>query len=413
MLVTWTWLLRPNKAQRRLLESALESQRLLYNAALEERTAAWRLHHRSISKLDQQKSFTIVRRDDPDGYGMQPVTMGRWTLGRLDEAMSGFFRRVKSGQSPGFPRYKAKSRWRTFGFDEWGGVRIQSGRLHVKGMQRGIRLNRDRRLPNDAVPKSGNVTLKGNRWFLNVTIESSLIVQQHAGGPAVGIDAGIENLATLSDGKNDAFVANARAGGSRAAELRRAQRALARCRRGSNRRRKVRARLLAMHRRIANARADHLHRTTAVIARAHPVIVVEKLSIRNMTRSAVGTVEESGVNVRQKAGLNRSILDAGMGRFVTLQTYKAVRAGGTLIGVNAKRTSQDCSGCGARVEKDLSVRLHRCPQCGLRLHRDINAARNVLARGLAALAAGGGGPAPGEPNVGGRAMRAPGTLPAA
>ena len=413
MLATWTWLLRPNRVQRRLLEVALESQRLLYNAALQERSAAWRLQRKSITRLDQQKSLTVVRHDDPEGYGAQPVTMGRWTLARLDEAMGSFFKRVKKGQTPGFPRYKAASRWRTFGFDEFKGLSIRDGRLYIKGFQRGVRINRDRRLPADAVPKSATVTRKGDRWFVNIVIETSSIMHQHDGGAAVGIDAGIENLATVSDGVFDVFVKNARAGSRRTDELRRAQRALSRCRKGSNRRRKVKAKLLAIHQKITNSRTDHLHRQTAAIARAHPLIFVEKLAIRNMTRSATGTADEPGTNVRQKAGLNRSMLDAGIGRFLTLLTYKAARAGGQVLSVNAKGTSQDCSGCGARVEKDLSVRIHDCPHCGLRVHRDVNAARNILARGLAAHAASGGGPAPGEPNVADCGVRAPGTLLAA
>jgi putative transposase len=413
MLVTWTWLLRPNKAQRRLLEAALESQRLLYNAALQERTSAWRLQRKSITKLDQQKSLTVIRRDDPPGYGTQPVTMGRWTLTRLDEAMSGFFRRVKKGQTPGFPRYKSAYRWHTFGFDEFKGLSIRNGRLRIKGFHRGIRINRDRRLPTNAVPKSATVTRKGDRWFINIAIETSAIMRQHDGGKPIGIDAGIETLATVSDNTNDVFIENARAGSRRAAELQRAQRALARCRKGSKRRRKVKAQLLVVHQRIANARNDHLHRNTAAIARAYPLIFVEKLLIRNMTRSAAGTADKPGINVRAKAGLNRSMLDAGIGRFLTLLTYKAERAGGSVVRVDAKGTSQDCSACGARVEKDLAVRIHKCLHCGLRIHRDVNAARNILARGLAAHAASGGGPAPGEPNVGGCAMRAPGTLLAA
>lgn len=413
MLVTWTWLLRPTKAQRRLLETALESQRQLYNAALQERTSAWRLHRKSISRLDQQKSLTVVRADDPDGYGSQTVAMGRWTLKRLDDAMSGFFKRVKKGQTPGFPRYKAMSRWRTFGFDEWKGLSLRDERLHIKGFERGIRINRDRRLPADAVPKSASITLKGNRWFVNIAIESAAIMQAHAGGKAVGIDAGIESLATISDGSVDGHVTNPRHGKHLSADLRRAQRALARCRKGSMRRRKVKTRLLKVHQRIANARTTHLHQQSAAIVRAHPLIFVEKLSIRNMTRSAAGTADEPGTNVRQKSGLNRSMLDAGIGRFITLLTYKAERAGGSVVRVDARNTSQDCSGCDARVEKDLSVRLHSCPHCGLVLHRDVNAARTILRRGLAAVVAGGGGPAPGEPNVADRGVRAPGTLLAA
>lgn len=102
-----------------------------------------------------------------------------------------------------------------------------------------------------------------------------------------------------------------------------------------------------------------------------------------MTRSARGTAAEPGTNVAAKSGLNRSILDAGLGRLVQLLSYKCERSGSRLVRVDARGTSQDCSGCGERVPKVLSVRTHDCPACGLVLDRDVNAARNVLARGLA------------------------------
>ncbi len=132
------------------------------------------------------------------------------------------------------------------------------------------------------------------------------------------------------------------------------------------------------------------------------MIVVETLSIRNMTRSAAGTVGEPGTNVAAKAGLNRSILDASMGRFLHYLRYKAERAGGA---VRAAGTSQTCSGCGAKALKRLAERSHRCG-CGLELHRDVNAARTILQRGASAE-----GVQPlGQPNVADRGVRAAGTL---
>lgn len=122
----------------------------------------------------------------------------------------------------------------------------------------------------------------------------------------------------------------------------------------------------------------------------YSTIVVEDLKLRNMTRSARGSAAEPGTNVAAKAGLNRSVLDAGMGRLIQMLTYKAERSGGRLIKVNPRGTSQHCSGCGARVAKPLHVRTHACDACGLVLDRDVNAARNILARGLASLEANAG-----------------------
>jgi putative transposase len=164
------------------------------------------------------------------------------------------------------------------------------------------------------------------------------------------------------------------------------RRALARCRKGSNRRRKVKARLARQLRAVANTRDPHLHRVSARLAREHALVVLEDLRIRNMTRSIAGTVEEPGTNVAQKRGLNRSILDAGWGKLVQFVRYKAARAGGELICVDARGTSQECRRCGAVVPKPLSLRQHVCP-CGLDEHRDVNSAGVIRDRGLAAKAA--------------------------
>jgi putative transposase len=128
-----------------------------------------------------------------------------------------------------------------------------------------------------------------------------------------------------------------------------------------------------------------------------------------MTRSAAGSVEDTGTHVAQKRGLNRAILDAGWGELARMIRYKAERAGGEIVLVEARGTSVECSGCGAAVPKVLSERRHRCG-CGLDLHRDVNAARVILARGLAAKAASEGGLPLGDANVGRWAVRCPGTL---
>ncbi|MBK3397745.1 transposase [Methylobacterium sp. IF7SW-B2] len=191
-------------------------------------------------------------------------------------------------------------------------------------------------------------------------------------------------------------IPNVRPASRREREIRVSRRALARCRKGSNRRRKVKARLARQLRAVANTRDQHLHRVSARLAREHALVVLEDLRIRNMTRSIAGTVEEPGTNVAQKRGLNRSILDAGWGKLVQFVRYKAARAGGELICVDARGTSQECRRCGAVVPKPLSLRQHVCP-CGLDEHRDVNSAGVIRDRGLAAKAASEGGSPSGAP----------------
>lgn len=410
MILTYRQKLRPTAPQHRLLDERLERQRLLYNAALQERRDAWRLQRKPITRLDQQKSLTIIRADDPDGHGADPVTMGRWTLKRVEDAFTGFFGRVKKGGMAGFPRFKPMSRWRSFGLLEATGLRHDGDRIRLKGMDRPIRLNHDRSLPDDAKILGVTFTKVGRHWYVGFTVESAKnVATTPPVGEAVGCDLGVEALLTLSTGER---IENVRPASRREREIRVSRRALARCRKGSARRRKVKARLGRQLRHVANARDTHLHQVSARLTREHGLIVLEDLRIANMTRSAAGTVDDPGTNVAQKRGLNRAILDAGWGKLVGFVRYKAVRAGGRLILVDARNSSAECRGCGTVAAKPLSLRRHVCP-CGADEHRDVNAAGVIRGRGLAAVAASEGGQPLGGANVGRKAVRRPGTLLAA
>ncbi|MGY3582215.1 transposase [Bradyrhizobium sp. USDA 4341] len=219
---------------------------------------------------------------------------------------------------------------------------------------------------------------------------------------AVGLDVGIEHLVTTSEGRH---IENVRPRSRRERDLRIAQRAQARCKRGSRRRAKVRERVRKIQRDIGNVRSNHLHQVSADLARRYALIGVEELRLKNLTGSARGSAGEPGKNVRQKAGLNRAMLDASPARLIELLTYKAARAGGTVVKIDPRNTSRDCSSCGAAVEKTLAERRHRCG-CGADLHRDHNAALNILDR---ALRHDGRGKPPGDANVGPQPVRRPGT----
>ncbi|MEE9483176.1 MULTISPECIES: RNA-guided endonuclease InsQ/TnpB family protein [Methylobacterium] len=254
---------------------------------------------------------------------------------------------------------------------EAAGLRHEGDRIRLKGFDRPIRLNHDRALPSDAKILGVTFTRKGRHWYAGFTVETTEVVAVTSpAGEAVGGDLGVEALLTLSTGER---IPNARP---------------------------------------ASRRERERERVSARLAREHSLVVLEDLRIRNMIRSAAGTVEEPGTNVRQKRGLNRSILDAGWGKLVQFVRYKAERAGGGLICVDARGTSQECRRCKAVVAKPLSLRWHSCP-CGLDEHRDVNSARVLRDRGLAVKAASEGGQPLGDANVGRRAVRRPGTLLAA
>jgi len=391
MLLTYRYKLRPTRAQYRALDRILEAQRQLYNAALQERIEAWRKAKVSISKIDQNKSLTKIRAAD-ESYRAMPVALSRWSIARVDDAMTGFFGRVKRGTKAGFPRFKPMSRWRSFGFVEWSGIRLKRDRLLFAPISGAVRLNLHRPLPEGASIKSCTFTKFAHHWWITMAADTPISAEHPRPETVVGIDVGVAHLATTSDGE---MFENVRSFDRQRKKLRKLSRSLARCKRASRRRRKVRERLAKIQRSIANVRSNHLHQVSAELARRYALIGVEKLKTKNMTRSARGSADESGKNVRQKAGLNRAMLDASPARLIQLLTYKAERAGGVVVKVDPRGTSQDCSSCGTRVEKTLAERVHRC-DCGTVLDRDVNAAINILNR---ALVAHGRAMPPGDANV--------------
>ena len=378
MFRSYRFRLRPSNAQYARLSQLLEQQRQLYNAALQERRDAWRLARVSISKLDQQTSLTMIRADDPAGYGAISVKLSRRTLARVDQAMQGFFRRVKCGQAPGFPRFRSRGLFQTMGFDEASGFRFVRNGLAFKGLDGAVRLKGHRSIPACAIIKIATLSYDDHYWWLSVVVALPEAKRHHHARRAVGLDIGVTQLITLSTGEH---VPNLRPRAQMERELRRRQRQLARCRRGSNRRAKVRARLARLHRRIANQRHTYLHAVKKRLAQRFGLIAVEKLQVHRLTRSAAGTVEAPGMKVKAKAGLNRALLDASPAVVIGLLRQKAESAAGHIVEVDPEYTSQDCSACGMRVPKPLAQRVHRCG-CGLVVPRDVNAARNILVRAV-------------------------------
>ena len=381
----YVYRLKVRPVERERLAQLLEMQRLLYNAALQERVDAYRKAGKSIRFFDQCKSLTQIRADDPAGYGALPVNLGRGTLAVLDRAMQSFFRRVKSGDTAGFPRFRSMSRWSSLSFKEMSGLKLSKTctSLTFAGLDGFIRIRRHRPLPEGAVPKAAVIRETALGWELSLLMaipmhspEAWLPLEEND-KPDMGIDVGIESFLTTSEGEQ---LAPINANRHRAAERRRLQRSLSRKQKGSARRRSARQRLARHSAHEGLFRKDHAHKVSANLAKRYRCMVVEDLKIKTLSRSAKGTADQPGKNVKQRSGLNRSLLDQGWGDFIFKLTYKAENAGGKVIQVNPRGTSQLCSGCGVIVEKKLSQRTHVCPSCGLNLHRDHNAARNILFR---------------------------------
>jgi putative transposase len=365
VILTYRYRLLPLKSQHRALEQLCGEQRELYNAALEERIDCYRKTSKTRTYIDQCKELTECRRELPS-MGELPVNLQRWTLKRLDDAFQGFFRRLKARSAKaGFPRFRGKGGWEAFGFAEFSGIRFDGKRLRFDGMPGGLKLHLHRPLPDDADIRSCVFRRDGRGWHVCLQIAVAA-AEKRSVSSAVGVDLGLKVFAYCSD---NVVIPNPRIAQRAEKELRRRQRALARCERGSNRRNKVRARVARLHRKIADTRDTWLHQQSSALVKRADLIAVEDLKVSNMVRHPT---------------LARSISDASWSRFVWMLDYKAEKAGSYLIRVDSRNTSQKCSGCGERVPKSLAVRTHACPSCALVIDRDHNASLNILRAGIGA-----------------------------
>ena len=359
----------------RIAEILRESARL-YNAALEE----WRWTYRagvSVSLYSQYRELTAIRASD-EFWGSISIQVGRGVLRRADRARQAFYRRVKSGEKPGYPRFKSSRRWHTIELANVDASTLKDRghyyAIRIKSLPE-IRLRKGLTLPEDT-PKALSITLRGRRLFVNLTyaIEQAALPRADA---VVGVDMGVSDRLALSNGEH---VGRRRKPN---AKLRRAQRRLSTCRKDSHQWRKRRAVLANQQHRERVRNRNECHRITTELVRRFGLLAVEDLQIRNMTRSASGTLENPGKNVRQKAGLNRSITEQTWGLIRNQLHYKAAWAGRELVAVDPKFTSQRCSGCGVVAAENRKSKQYRCATCGMTEDADVNAARNILHKALA------------------------------
>jgi putative transposase len=376
--------LYPTCAQERALVTMLRVTRELYNALLQQRRDAWVTRRVSLSHREQYAQITELREADARFASVYRECEDA-VLNRLDLAFTAFFRRLKRGETPGYPRFKPAARWNALEFphgDRALKLDAAQRRMRVPGV--GVmRLRKGR-----TVPEFGRafVMTKNSRWY--AVFETHRISSPlPRAGRSVGIDRGIRVLAALSDGTT---IENLRPGSLRRAVVERHQRALEAAThkdaagRVINRRDPVRVavvrRLARAKEREANARRDWLHKVSAGIVRRFDRIVLEALQLRSMTRSAKGTLEQPGIGVRAKAGLNRALFDAGFGLLARLIREKAVYAARMVIEVDASHSSQTCASCG-HVCKDSREGPHFvCVRCGHAANADVNAAQVILLR---------------------------------
>jgi putative transposase len=391
---TYKFRIYPNKPELKNLTRTLTLCRELYNSALDERRTAYRIWKSiytgtAVTRFDDG---TLVALEYVTGEGTPPPPhISYYTqadqlpaikearpefrevhsqvlqnvLKRVDLAFAAFFRRVKLGQTPGYPRFKGAGSFDSFTFPQLGwSLRNDKLTLSKIGTFK-VKLHRE------VLGKVNTCTIKRegkDKWFVCFSVETSVEIPLNPEGPSVGIDMGLEHFANLSNGEQ---VDNPRF-------FRKAQKKLAKAQRRwdkvkhLNKGNPLRAGpgkvVRAAHRKVKNSRSDFQHKLSKNLVQTYSVIAVENLNVKGLAGGM----------------LAKSVNDAGWGQFLQYLNYKAVNAGSRVVEVDARYTSQICPNCGAIAKKELSVRWHSCP-CGCELHRDTAAALVILSRGLSTL----------------------------
>jgi putative transposase len=353
----------------------------LYNAALTERREAWRMHKVRVSYGGQSAQLKEIRAADPNGQGRHSFTAQQQTLRRLNTVFVAYLRRTRdlkrNPRRVGFPRFKPYQRFQQVLFVAGDGAKWESadgGRWAHVSFQAVGRVKVHQHRPVVGRVKTLQLKRESRRWYLVVVTEMEP-VSLPTTGREIGVDVGVARFLTTSDGEVVANPRFLRAAQERIVEL---QRRKQRAKLGSGNRRRLRRALAQQWRTVRNQRRDFHHKTARALINTYDTIALEQLRVTAMTATAAGTVEAPGRNVAAKAGLNRSILDAGWTQFTSILVAKAESAGRRVVLVSPAFTSIDCHACGAscdRPRQDTVV----CPFHG-ELDADLNGARNIAAR---------------------------------
>jgi putative transposase len=356
--------LYPNRTQARALQALLIGARWLYNAALEQRRTEYQSHRRSIRYLDQAQELKAAR-DACETLSLLNYSACQDVLRRLDKAFTAFFRRCRTGESPGYPRFRGADRFDSVTFPKHGdGIKLGLKKLYVQSIG-AVRIKLHR--PVEGEIKTATLRREASgRWYVCLSCDD---VPTRAYPPAtseVGIDVGLTSFATLSSGEQ---VSNPRWYRATEGRLGEAQRVLSAKRKSTSARRKARLRVTRLHEKAKEQRRDFQHKLAHRIVSENSLIAVEDLKPSDM--------------LGRSSGLTKSILDAAWCAFLTILSAKAEEAGRTFVRVPPRGTSSTCSRCGTFRQKTLAERVHRC-DCGLVIDRDVNAATNILALGRSA-----------------------------
>ena len=360
------------------MRSFAGSCRFVFNKGLALQKERYQEGEKKLSYIQLAKLLTGWRNGPETPWlADAPVHPLQQSLMDLERAYTNFF-----AKRADFPRFKKKGKGDSFRYPAPKQVKLDEGNSRIFLPKLGwIRYRNSRDILG--IVKNVTVSKRCNKWFVSIQTERE-VEQPIPSGPEVGIDMGIVRFATLSDGT---FYEPLNSFKHHQDSLRKAQQSLSRKEKFSNNWHKAKSRVQRIHSHIADARNDFLHKVSTVISKNHAMVAVEDLKVRNMSKSAAGSVEEPGTNVSAKSGLNKSILDQGWGEFHRQLEYKLAWNGGTLIKVPPQNTSRTCPECGhVSGENRQSQAEFKCVQCGFEENADVVGAINVLRAGHARIA---------------------------
>ena len=358
MKTTYKFRMYPNRQQQAQLYVTLETCRHLYNTALADRKNCYELEGISRSYEDQAATLTLEKKEGKWQGVFSQVLQD--VLRRLDKSFKAFFRRVKAGEKPGYPRFKGEGWYKSFTYPQVG-FKLEGSKLTLSKIGP-IRIFKHREVEG----KIKTCTIKKDllcHWYATLVteIEDIPIVEVKV---AIGVDVGLKSLVALSTGDTIEYP---RYYVQSQAKLAVAQRNLSRKKKGSANRRKAKAKVAKISQDVQNHRDEFLHQVSRKLVDSADLIVFENLNILGMLKNH---------------HLAKHIQDHAWGKLIQFTQGKAAKAGKVVELVNARYTSQECSRCGIMVPKTLADRTHFCPNCGLEMDRDVNASLNIVTLGL-------------------------------
>jgi putative transposase len=355
--------LYPTKAQKKNLNRTLELCRWTYNETLALRKNSWENEQKNIDYYDSKKMIPIWKKEKPELKTVHSQVLQE-VIKRVDLAFQAFFRRVKSGETPGYPRFKGYGRYDSITYTQ-SGFELNDNILNLSKIgDVKIKLHR---------PIEGNIKLLNIRrsitrkWYVSILTDHDSHNPLEYSDSSVGIDVGLTTFAALSDGT---FIENPKFYVKEQKNLAKIQRKHSKAVKGTPERKKVLKVLQRVHERIYNKREDFTQKLSKSLVDNYGIICFEDLNINKMVKDPIYA---------------KGIMDAAWNKLVTYTSYKAENAGRKVVLVNPYNTSQMCSRCGTIVVKDISVRTHNCNLCGLSIDRDLNASFNILRLGVQSL----------------------------